>query len=313
MSITIDNIYFSYKDHPVLKGISFQAEKGELISVLGPNGVGKSTLFKCVLGLLKPEQGDILVNGKSTKDMSPQALAREIAYIPQFHNPVFSYTVFDMVLMGTTAQMGKLSVPKEEQKKYAEEALKILDIYHLKDRNYANISGGERQMTLIARAIAQQAKILIMDEPSASLDFGNKIRLMKTVRTLTNRGYTVIQSTHDPEQACFYSSKILAMYDGKNLAFGRPSEVVNSDLISQLYGMDIDVINLDRQVISCVPKDLHRMNKELSEFMEANKPLTETNATFMEANKPLTEANKTLTELMKEKQDWETPEEQKNE
>ncbi|MCQ2511958.1 MAG: ABC transporter ATP-binding protein [Lachnospiraceae bacterium] len=264
MSLKIDNIYFSYKNHPVLKGVSFEAGKGELISVLGPNGVGKSTLFKCILGLLKPEQGDVIINGTSLKEMTPAMLAREIAYIPQFHNPVFSYTVFDMVLMGTTAQMSKLSVPKEEQMKYAEEALKILDIYHLKDRNYANISGGERQMTLIARAIAQQAKILIMDEPSASLDFGNKIRLMKTVRTLTNNGYTVIQSTHDPEQACFYSSKILAMYDGQNLAFGRPPDIIDSRLISKLYGMDIDVINLDRQVISCVPKDLHRMNKELS-------------------------------------------------
>ena len=232
--------------------------------MLGPNGVGKSTLFKCILGLLKPEQGDVIINGTSLKDMTPAMIAREIAYIPQFHNPVFSYTVFDMVLMGTTAQMSKLSMPKEEQIKHAEEALKILDIYHLKDRNYANISGGERQMTLIARAVAQQAKILIMDEPSASLDFGNKIRLMKTVRTLTNNGYTVIQSTHDPEQACFYSSKILAMYDGKEFVFGRPSEIIDSSLISKLYGMDIDVINLDRQVISCVPRDLHRMNKELS-------------------------------------------------
>ncbi len=268
MSLQIKDIYFSYKNTSVLKGLSFEAQKGELISVLGPNGVGKSTLFKCILRLLEPEKGDILLNGKSLKEMSPSAIAKEIAYIPQFHNPVFNYSVFDMVLMGTTAQMGKMSVPKEIQFKHTEDALKILDIYHLKDRNYANISGGERQMTLIARALAQQAKILIMDEPSASLDFGNKIRLMKTIRTLTNNGYTVIQSTHDPEQACFYSTKVLAMLDGKVLAFGRPSEVVDSNLVSQLYGMEIDVIPLDRQVISCVPKDLHRMNKALTEFME---------------------------------------------
>lgn len=240
MSLEVNNIYFSYKDHPVLKGISFRAEEGELISVLGSNGAGKSTLFKCILGLLEPERGNVVINGKSIKDMTLGTIAQKIAYIPQSHNPVFNYTVFEMVLMGTTAQVSKLSMPGEDQIKYAQEALKIMDIYHLRDRNYANISGGERQMTLIARAIAQQAKILIMDEPSANLDLGNKIRLMKTLKTLTNSGYTVIQSTHDPEQACSYSSKILAMRDGKELAFGKAEDIVDSSLILALYGVDME-------------------------------------------------------------------------
>ncbi len=264
MSLKVDNLKFSYGNHEVLKGISFEAGEGEFVSVLGSNGVGKSTLFKCILNILKPYGGSISIDGKSIADMSIESVAKEIAYIPQYHSPIFNYSVFDVVLMGTTAQMRKFSVPKEKQIKIAGEAMEILNISELKDRSYMNISGGERQMALIARAIAQQAKILVMDEPSASLDFGNKIRLMKTIKGLTKEGYTVIQSTHDPEQAYFYSNKIVAMHDGRVVNYGYPDEVVNSETISLLYGMDIDVINVEWRVVSCVPKDLHRINQKPS-------------------------------------------------
>ena len=130
-----------------------------------------------------------------------------------------------------------------------------LEITHLRDRGYGNISGGERQMVLIARAIAQQAKILIMDEPSANLDFGNKVRVMKAVKRLTKEGYTVIQSTHDPDQAFLYSDKILAMHDGQILAWGTPQEVMNRELISKLYNVDVDICSLKEDAIRvCVPR-----------------------------------------------------------
>lgn len=130
-----------------------------------------------------------------------------------------------------------------------------LDISHLRDRGYGNISGGERQMVLIARAIAQQARILIMDEPSANLDFGNKVRVMKTVKSLTKDGYAVIQSTHDPDQAFLYSDKILAMHDGKVLAWGTPQETMKSELISKLYNVDVEMCSLKADAIRvCVPK-----------------------------------------------------------
>ncbi len=238
MSLVIDNVYFSYKNLPVLHGISFCAQPGDVISVLGPNGVGKSTLFKCILGLLTPQQGKVIIHETSITDMTTEAIAKEIAYIPQYHNPVFNYSVFDMVLMGTTAQTSMFETPKEAQRKQAEEALQILNISHLRDRNYLNISGGERQLTLIARAIAQQAKILIMDEPSASLDYGNKIRLMKTIQSLADNGYTIIQSTHDPEQAYKYSTKILAMLNGQTLAFGAPADIMDNKLIATLYDLE---------------------------------------------------------------------------
>ena len=175
MSMIVNDLRFAYGDHQVLRGVTFRAEYGEFLSVLGPNGVGKSTLFRCMLGLLTPTGGEATIDGRPIGAMTAAQLARHIAYIPQSHNPVFNFSVFDMVLMGTTAQTGTLSAPKKEHLARAEAALERLGIAHLKDRGYANISGGERQLVLIARAIAQQAKILVMDEPSANLDYGNRL------------------------------------------------------------------------------------------------------------------------------------------
>ena len=255
MSIKVDNLCFSYGERQILKSISFGAEYGEFLSVLGPNGVGKSTLFRCMLKLLTPSKGTTQIDGVSIEGMSPEELAKKIAYIPQSHSPVFNFTVADMVLMGTTAQTGRFSPPGRKEEKMAEDAMERLGITHLKDRGYGNISGGERQLVLIARAIAQQAKVLVMDEPSANLDFGNKIRVMKTVKKLTRDGYTVIQSTHDPDQAFLYSDKILALHDGQVLAWGTPKEIMNSSLISKLYGVDVEVCSLRNDGIRvCVPE-----------------------------------------------------------
>lgn len=244
MSMKIENLSFAYGDHEVLKKVSFTAENGEFLSVLGPNGVGKSTLFRCMLGLLKPSAGEITIDGRSIHSMSAAQLARQIAYIPQSHNPVFNYSVFDMVLMGTTAQLGSFESPRQKHMEQTEAALERLGISHLKDRGYANISGGERQLVLIARAMAQQANILVMDEPSANLDFGNRIRVMQAVRDLTRDGYAVIQSTHDPDQAYLYSDRILALHDGSVLAWGTPRETVCGELISRLYGVDVEVCSM---------------------------------------------------------------------
>lgn len=255
MSIWVENISFAYGSHAVLHDVSFQAEYGEFVSVLGPNGVGKSTLFRCMLGLLKPGQGSVKVDGEPILGMSAAQLAKKIAYIPQSHHPVFNFSVFDMVLMGTTAQTGSLSSPGQKEMERVEQALERLGIAHLKERGYGSISGGERQLTLIARAMVQQAKVLVMDEPSASLDFGNRIRVMQTARSLTKEGYCVIQSTHDPDQAYRYSDKVLALHGGRVLAFGTPQETIRDELISTLYGVEVEVCPMrDDAVRICVPK-----------------------------------------------------------
>ena len=257
MSIKIENLCFSYGSHEVLKNVSFDAQYGQFLSVLGPNGVGKSTLFRCMLGLLPPARGSVSIDGTPISRLSASQLARRIAFIPQSHNPVFNYSVFDIVLMGTTAQTGTFSSPGKTQTELVDFALEALGISHLKDRSYGAISGGERQLVLIARAMAQQAKILVMDEPSASLDFGNRIRVMQTVQALAREGYCVIQSTHDPDQAYLYSDRVLALYEGQALAFGTPQEIISNELISTLYGVEVEVCSMQNDAIRvCIPRQI---------------------------------------------------------
>lgn len=253
--LEVKKLCFSYGNAKVLNQVSFEAKEGEFLSVLGPNGVGKSTLFRCILGLLAPSSGEILVAGERVDAMKPGELARRIAYIPQSHDPVFHYSVFDMVLMGTTAQTGLFSSPKKEHLQLVEEALEKLGIAPLSNRSYRTLSGGERQLVLIARAMVQKARVLLMDEPSASLDFGNRILVMNRVRELCKEGYCVIQTTHDPEQAYLYSDKILAIHKGTVLAHGQPRDIFDEKLISTLYGVDVELCDIKNSTLRvCIPK-----------------------------------------------------------
>ncbi len=254
MSLKVQHLDFYFGKRQILKDISFEAHRGEFLSILGPNGVGKSTLFRCILNLLKPRSGTIEIDGRNVAEMSAQELARSIAYIPQYHNPTFNYSVLDMVLMGTASQLGPLATPGKAQIEIAHSALAKMNISHLAEHPYGFCSGGEKQLCLLARAIAQQAKILVMDEPSASLDFGNRIRVMQTVKGLVADGYAVVQTTHDPEQAFMYSDRILAMHDGQVLAWGTPQQVMQPELMSRLYGIDVEIHSLsDDRVRVCVP------------------------------------------------------------
>lgn len=244
MSIDVQNLNFSYGKRKIIEDVSFSAEEGELLVILGPNGVGKSTLFQCILGLLSGYTGNITVNGDNTRSIGIRELARRIAYIPQTHSPVFNYTVFDIVLMGTASQISEVSIPGNEQIELAEEALTKLGIGHLRQRAYTQISGGERQLVMIARALAQKAKILVMDEPTSNLDYGNQIRILSQIKNLVKQGYTIIQSSHNPDQAFMFSDKVLALLDGRVLAYGYPKDVISGDIIKQLYSIDVEVENL---------------------------------------------------------------------
>lgn len=254
MSLRAENLSFAYDTQPVLKNVSFAIKENQILSVLGPNGVGKSTLFSCILGLLPTYKGRIELDGQEIRTISARDLAKSIAYIPQSHYPSFNFTVFDMVLMGTTQQVSLFSTPGQKQIELAEQALQRMGIEHLRDRGFSMISGGERQLTIIARAIAQNAHTLIMDEPTANLDFGNQIKVLTQIKSLANDGYTIIHSTHNPDQTFLFSDLVLALKDGKVFACGKPSEIVNQELIRALYGVDIELQSLYNDAIRvCVP------------------------------------------------------------
>lgn len=256
--IKIRNLSFSYKagEKPVLNQIHTTIPAGRLITILGANGAGKTTLFKCMLGFLKQYEGEILLEGKEIRTLRRKEIAKQIAYIPQSESPVYNYTVFDSVLMGTTGSLSPLGSPKEEQRKVTEEALTRLGIEHLAQRGINEISGGERQLTLLARAMAQRANTLIMDEPTANLDYGNQQMVMNQITAMTKEGYTILLSTHNPEHALQYATHVLAIKDSHIIADGEVQNTLDEDLIEQIYGIKVRITetNINGKIVrSCIP------------------------------------------------------------
>ena len=239
MNLCVQKLSFSYGEHRVLSDVSFSLESGEFLSVLGPNGVGKSTLFRCILGLLGGYTGAITCDGSDMRGMSRREMAQKIAYIPQINRPTFGYTVLDTVLMGTTRQLSVFAQPGKAQIGQAMAALERVGAAQLAHRDFTHLSGGEQQLVLVARAIAQQAQILVMDEPTSALDYGNQLRVLQLVRELAGEGYAVLLSTHNPQHALTFASRILALSGGAVAALGAPQEVLTRELVSRLYGVSV--------------------------------------------------------------------------
>ena len=214
MSLEISHLNFAYGKHSrlVLNDVSFSVKEGDLLAVLGPNGVGKSTMFRCILGFLRNYEGSIRLNGQDIKTLDHSEIAKHVAYIPQSTYPMFNYTVLDMVLMGLTNQLNPLAAPNRKHVDEAYAAMDSLGIAHLRNAGYGEISGGERQLALVARALVQKAKILIMDEPTANLDYGNQFRVMCRISDLAGEGYIIILSTHNPDHAFLYANRTLMIY-----------------------------------------------------------------------------------------------------
>ena len=256
MRLEVKDLSFSYGDNKVLDNVSFSSSGGEAIAVLGPNGVGKSTFFKCILGFLPIRKGKIEIEGKDVSIMKGKELSKYIAYIPQSSNPVFNHTVLDSVAMGMNNQIGLFSAPGEKEREKAAAALDRLGILKLKDRGCLNISGGERQLMLIARAMVQDARIIVMDEPTSSLDYGNSYRVMETIMSLSKDGYTILFSTHDPDAAMRYSDRVIAFYKGEIIRDGKPSTVLNTDVLSTLYSINVAIRNVrvrEKEYSVCIP------------------------------------------------------------
>lgn len=258
MELEVRDLSFAYdRGRPVLRDVSFKVASGEFLSILGPNGVGKSTLFRCVLGLIRDYEGEITIGGKSVRRLSVRDMAKNIAYIPQSSSPAFNFSVHGIVLMGTTSGLSAFGTPRRQDIALADWALEKVGIAQLRERCFHHLSGGEKQLVMIARALAQRSPVLMLDEPTASLDFGNQIMVLSQARALAREGYTVIQTTHNPEQSYMFSDRILAMKNGSVLVEGRPGDVLTRELMGRLYGVDVAVSSLfgDR-VRVCTPTAL---------------------------------------------------------
>jgi len=213
---------------------------GSVTCLLGPNGVGKTTLFKTLLGLLPPLSGAVEMDGDDLSRLDRQTIARHIAYVPQAPIAEFPYSVIDLVVMGRTAHLGAFGGPRRMDYEAAMAALDQLGIAALAERDSTRISGGQRQLVLIARALAQRTRIIMMDEPTASLDFGNRIRVLDTIRALSRSGLAVVLSTHEPEHAFVLADQV-AILGQDRFATGPVEAVMTSQQLSHLYGIELKV------------------------------------------------------------------------
>ncbi len=243
--LEIDKASFGYRknqgDKVVLSDVSFTLERGELLCVLGANGIGKTTMYRTILGFLPLLGGSIRVDGEETADMTRARLARAIAYVPQQHTPPFPYSVHDVVLMGRNAHLGQFTPPGKEDEEITLQMLERMGISHLKDDIYTEISGGERQLTLIARALAQQTDYILMDEPTSSLDFGNQMRMLQTIRELTEEGIGVCFTSHYPPHAFSTEAAVLALEGRESLQKGSAEEIITESLLKEMYGLDTTI------------------------------------------------------------------------
>jgi iron complex transport system ATP-binding protein len=252
VALRVRDLGFGYPEREVGRGVSLSLEAGQVLVLLGPNGSGKTTLFKTLLGLLPAQAGEIQIEGRALGDLSRAGLAQRMGYVPQAYVSYFPFTVFDMVLMGRTAHLGPFAGPGQRDHEIAHASLEALGIAALWDRPYTRISGGQRQLALIARALAQQPDILVMDEPTASLDFGNQVRVLEQVQRLAAAGLAVILSTHHPDHAFLCADRVILLAEGRVTHQGSPEQVVTAQNLRAVYGVDVAVRALEGTWV-CVP------------------------------------------------------------
>ncbi len=239
MTLALHTLGIGYGRKNIGRDISITLMGGEVLALLGPNGAGKTTLFKTMLGLLPIQAGDVILDGRPISAWSRRERALRIAYVPQAHEASFPFAVRDVVLMGRTAHIGSFAMPGRRDHEIAEAAMESAGILKLADAVYTEISGGERQLTLIARALAQQARIVIMDEPASSLDYGNQMRLLAQIRQLAKTGLSVVLSTHNPDHAFLAADRVALLKDGGLHAVGAPDDVLTPEAMKAIYGIDV--------------------------------------------------------------------------
>jgi iron complex transport system ATP-binding protein len=241
VTLAAERLEIGYFGRTVASDITLELEPGEVLCLLGPNGGGKTTLFRTLLGLIRARGGRVLLDGKDLAHWSRREVAARIAYVPQAQQSLFPFTVHEMVVMGCTARLGAFAQPSAADHAVADEALQTLGIDHLAARPVTEISGGERQMTLIARALAQQSTIVVMDEPTASLDFGNQVRVLEQIRRLADGGKSIVLSTHDPDHALLCGDRVALLHGGRLVALGPTDETVTAANLKRIYGVDVVV------------------------------------------------------------------------
>ncbi len=243
--LEVKGLSFSYGDFSV-ENVCFEVKEGEILTLLGPNGSGKTTILKNLYGLLKPEKKCVFIDGRDFHSLSLKERARLAGYVPQSHHPPFPYTVLDVVVMGLASQLGVFESPREEHYEKALKKLRLLGMERFKDRPYTRLSGGQLQLVLIARALVQEPKVLLLDEPTAHLDFKNQVKILGIVKKLAREErITAILTLHDPNLASIYSDRIALVKEGRIRAVGEPNEILREEILEEVYGVPIHILEFN--------------------------------------------------------------------
>ncbi|MCW4010372.1 MAG: ABC transporter ATP-binding protein [Candidatus Bathyarchaeota archaeon] len=251
--LKVDDVAFSYDGKKkVFENISFSLKQGEVLCILGPNGSGKSTLLRCLNSLLTLNNGNISLNGKDMTRMSRKELAAQLGFLPQIHVSTFPFSVLEVAVMGRAPHLGLAESPSEKDYALAKENLELLGISPLADKPYTQISGGERQLALIAMVLTQKPRILLLDEPTSHLDFGNQIRMLELIKKLSTKGFSIVLTTHFPDHAFHLSSTVAIINKGTFMAAGPADTVITEENLKRIYGIDVQIAYVNSSKI-CVP------------------------------------------------------------
>ncbi|NJE62236.1 ABC transporter ATP-binding protein [Thermococcus sp. 21S7] len=243
--LKVEDLEFSYRNNSVLKGITFKLEKG-VGCLLGPNGAGKSTLLKCIAGILSPRRGSIELDGIDMIRMDFKERARLVSYAPQEFSIAFPYTVFEVVLMGRNPHVNVFTGPDRNDERRAWKALRALGIEDLADRKFTSLSGGQKRLVIIARAVAQEGRLLIFDEPTSFLDFRNQLVVLSVIEKIARKlGKLILLSLHDPNLALIFCDEVFLMKGGQILAHGKAEEVITEETMNLLYGLRVRLSKVD--------------------------------------------------------------------
>jgi iron complex transport system ATP-binding protein len=243
----VKNAGFSYLDgHEVFGNVNFTIEEGQIFSIIGPNGAGKSTLLNCITNLLQLNTGEIFIDGKLIKELDRKTIAKNIGYVPQTHNATYGYSVRDFVVMGRAPHISIYRMPSNEDFVKTDAAIESMGIAHLADRPYTDISGGERQQAMIARAIVQEPKIIIMDEPTSALDFGNQLKTIRMIKDLSKRGFAIIMTTHNPDHAIMLEDTVGILDRSGHLTVGPSKDTITEEMLSLVYKTDVKIEHVEK-------------------------------------------------------------------
>jgi len=262
--IEVNNIGFEYEaDHPIFKNVKFEIEKNQIITILGPNGAGKSTLLNCISNLSKATSGNVKLDGCDIQKIKPRELAKRIGYVRQMMSSALGYRVIDYLITGIAPQMSIFEKPKPEHYALTHDIIKRMKLEPYANRPLNELSGGERQQVAIARALVQNPTYILLDEPTAHLDYGNQIKILNLIEELASQGYGIIMTTHNPDHAFLLNSYVGILDNEGQFTFGMGREIIDEALLTNLYDSEIKVVTLsefDRNV--CITPNLRRKNND---------------------------------------------------